>query len=307
MQSRRLKTMGVMVRGLGIALRLLALYTTTTFRLAVWKRVNRLKFRLHTRELPKPLAASLAREYNEAISRLRVPRPSITRMEAPTGTPKLPAQSRRWGKPGIHVIAPFLAGAREKRIQLSEETQGPVRLVVIAYDSMVEVAGGDEIVVRVEGRGGSASLARDPGDPGLVKLRARGAHLHVTAPLEAIVVKADSSQVRVEAPSPLRYIAVGADSSQVEASASIARGGGVLLRLDSSNLSIHLRPQGPGEYWLEVEADSSNILIHVEGEKKVEVVEKELDASRLKLPGKEKDGVHVEARIRADSSRIRIT
>lgn len=308
MRTRRMKTMGVMLRVAGIALRLLYLYAASSLRLALWKRVNKLRFRLHTRSLPKPLAVDLAREYDEAISRLRVPKPSVTRIEDPTGTLALPPPSQLRGKPGIHVVTPLAGGSGGKRrIRLDTETEGPVRLVVEAYDSTVEVAGGDEMMVRVEGTGGDASLARDPGDPSLVRLRAHKARLRVKAPLEAIVVRADSSQVRVEAPRPLRYVAVGADSSEIEARATIARGGGALLRLDSSNLSLNLRPEGPGEYWLEVQADSSNARIHVEGGKTVEVVEEELDASRLGVPGGEQGDARVAARIRADSSMVRIT
>lgn len=199
------------------------------------------------------------------------------------------------------------------RVEEEESVDGPVVLVVNAdssdvkvHDSplgMIKVAGyrspGGEVRVKVEEREGK----------NIAWVVAEAASVRIEAPLKAVGVIADSSSVRIEAGGrPLEYLSVKTDSSGIKAGVALARGGGIYAKLDSSAVKVYATPIEDGEYWVDVDSDSSGFTAEISGDKTYEIEEEMLNSTRLvveRTAGREAR-VKVKVKVKADASVIRL-
>lgn len=199
------------------------------------------------------------------------------------------------------------------KVEIEEEVGEPVVLVVNADASNVKVQDGPPGRVRVTGYRGSRGDVRlqieERGGKKIARVVAEAASVRVEAPLRAVGVIADSSNVRVEARSrPLDYLSVKADSSGVRAEVTLAKGGGVYAKLDSSAVKVYATPTEDGEYWIDIDADSSGFRAEFAGDKTYEIEEEILHSTRLvveRTTGREAR-VKVKVGVKADASSIRL-
>jgi len=165
----------------------------------------------------------------------------------------------------VPVFGGILGRFSEKRVDLSEQVEGPVALVVNSRASAVKVAGHSEPVARVTGRvgfQGRVRLSKGVGEKlgPTVAVEARGAKIRVEAPVRALVIVASSSAVRAE-DLEVDYVSLRSSHSAIKVSARIKPGGGLLARVTGSGVAVELNPVSPGEYWIEIDASGSTVRI----------------------------------------------
>ncbi len=207
---------------------------------------------------------------------------------------------------------PFGFGRRESTVPVDLEARDVTllnRLILYVDTSTVEVARGGYL--RVTGRRsrrGKVGVEAEHGGDAVVSVDT--ARVRVEAPETGAIALAnvDTSRVTIQETSPLRYLSARLDTSVLKGALTLRRGGGVLLSADTSNVDVRVAPEGPGEYWLEIEADTSSITIRLAAPH-VRIVQEEVrtPTTHLEVPESRADAeVAVKLRVLADTSRIRI-
>ncbi len=205
----------------------------------------------------------------------------------------------------------LLARRRRRQLSLEHPLTEPRRLVLVLDSSRVEVRQSSSGALRVTGwaaPGGGARLeeARVGGLPA-VKLVLRDAEATLEAPMRALAAVCDSSMLELRAPEPLEYVALRADSCGARLEAGLSPAGGLYAALDSSSLEASLAPAAPGDYWLDLNLDSSGARIAFKDPKTYMIQEQSLEDAKLEVRGGrsgEETQVRVLVRVRADSSTI---
>ncbi len=216
------------------------------------------------------------------------------------------ARARR----GVRDIIQGIAGGRRRRLEARQPVDEPVVLLVVVDSGSVRVGEGQG-EVRATGWGGwgsTVAIALEKREGKTVAVvTVDSADVAVAAPARALAVVADSSSVRASLDSTLDYISVRVDASSVKARARLAPGGGVYVKADSSTVAVEAEPSAPGEYWADVEADSSGIRVSFNGKARYVVEERRVETSSIRIarPGGDA-GATVKARVRADSSSVRL-
>ena len=211
---------------------------------------------------------------------------------------------------GLGGVLGSLLG-RPKPVKLEVRVERPLTLILHLDAASARVYSWSEMVVSVRGRARSGENVRfrlEEEDGRLYgHLYVEAASVEVRAPIEALGAILDSSSLKTSIDRPLRYISVNADSSGVKILAKLRRGGGLYARLDASALSAMLEPEGPGRYWVEVEAEASGVRVEFAGRKRYRIKRRDLDNTSLRVAEPdERADVEVEASVTADSSSVKL-
>ncbi|MCE4611923.1 MAG: hypothetical protein F7B17_08135 [Desulfurococcales archaeon] len=199
------------------------------------------------------------------------------------------------------------------KVESQVEVEEPVVLLVEAGASNVRVRESPPGRVKISGfkveTGEVKLMLEEYEGKRLARLIAEAADIEVEAPMKAVGIVADASNVRVEARArPLEYLSIKSDASGIKVEAPLLPGGGVYASLDVSSAKVYVTPVEEGEYWVDLEADASSFRAEFEGDKVYEVEEENLRRTRL-LVERRAEGeprVRVKVRVKADTSTIRL-
>jgi hypothetical protein len=214
--------------------------------------------------------------------------------------------------PHLTEILSIFTAARHKPVSLSVELPSTdITLIINVEASSVKLEQATEPRIDLKGTALRPERVRFKliEEKGGLKgiLYVEDADVIVRVPFTSLGVVADSAGVKVHARvKPLRYVSVKVDASSVAIWAKVAQKGGIYLLTDSSAVKAELKPEGSGEYWAEVEADSSGVKVMFEGEKIYIVEGREADASRVVISrGRDTAPVKVKVRVKANASTVK--